>query len=479
MIEIGWEVVQGFNVVVLVYFLLLNAVYLGTSFFAFGALRRYALRMKSLDLADLITSSGAPPITLIAPAYNEEPTCVESVQSLLTLEYPDYEIIVVNDGSKDRTVERMIEAFNLRPAARVPTSSLPSQRVRQVYQSRRYRNLWLIDKENGGKADALNAGVNFCHAPLFCAMDADSLLERRALIRIVRPFLEDATTVAAGGILRIANGCTVKAGEVVDIRMPNNIWAEFQVLEYLRAFLSGRMGWDALDATLIISGAFGIFKRSTVVEAGGYSTDTVGEDMELVVRLHRYCSERRIPYRISFVPDPVAWTECPESIAVLSRQRDRWQRGLFQTLMRHRVMLLNAKYGRAGLFAFPYFFFLEMLGPLIEVGGFIAFGATVAAGRASPLYIGAFISVAIVLGVALSLSAVALEELSFRRYPRVRDLMRMFWLALLENFGYRQLNSWWRVKGIVSALRGVESWGVMTRRGFALPGAEEEADTTP
>jgi len=463
-----WSGIEWFNYLVLAYFIVLNTVYLTTSFFAFGALRRYALRMKSLDLEDLITSAGAPPITLVAPAYNEEPTCVEAVRSLLTLDYPDYEILVVNDGSTDGTLERLISAFNLSPTARIPTAAIATQKVRQIYRSRRHPSLWVIDKENGGKSDALNAGIDFCRTPLFCAMDADSLLERQALIRIVRPFLEDAHTIAAGGILRIVNGCVVRQGQVVDIRLPSNLWARFQVLEYLRAFLSGRMGWDALDATLVISGAFGIFKRSTVVDAGGYATDTVGEDMELIIRLHRHCADNGIPYRIHFVPDPVAWTECPESMAVLACQRDRWQRGLFQSLMRHRVMLGNTRYGLAGMLAYPYFFFLEMLGPVIEALGYVAFAATVATGRGNLPYIVAFLMVAVVLGVALSVSAVALEELSFRRYPRARDLLHLFGLAVLENFGYRQLSSWWRLRGTISALRGVGGWGQMTRKGFAL-----------
>ncbi len=470
----AWHVIAVFNYVVLAYFILLNSVYLSTSFFAFGALRRYALRMKSLDLDELIRSAGAPPITLIAPAFNEEPTCVEAVRSLLTLEYPEYEVLVVNDGSSDGTLERLVEAFNLIPAARIATASIPTAPIRQIYRSRRHPDLWVIDKENGGKADALNAGIDFCRTPLFCAMDADSILERQALIRIVRPFLEDDRTVAAGGILRIVNGCTVKQGQVTDVRLPRNAWAQFQVLEYLRAFLSGRMGWDALDATLVISGAFGIFKRATVVDAGGYATDTVGEDMELVVRLHRTCSERGIPYRIHFVPDPVAWTECPESLGVLARQRDRWQRGLFQSLMRHRVMLLNSRYGKAGVLAFPYFFFLEMMGPVIETLGYLSFAAAVASGHADYPFVLAFLTVAIVLGVALSISAVALEELSFRRYPRVRDLVRLFLLAILENFGYRQLSAWWRLRGTISALRGVEGWGRMQRKGFALAEDDEE-----
>ena len=471
--DVFWSVIHVFNYIVLFYFIALHVVYLWTSFFAFGALRRYSLRMKSLDLSDLITTAWAPPITLIAPAFNEEATCVQSVRSLLTLEYREYDILVVNDGSVDGTLERLTEAFNLYPASRVATAELESAEVRQVFRSRRHPNLWVIDKENGGKADALNAGLNYCQTLLFCAMDADSLIEPEALIRIVRPFLEDATTVAAGGLLRIANGCKVSQGRVIEVGMPKNFLAQLQVLEYLRAYFLGRMGWDALDATLVISGAFGIFKRSVVVEAGGYATDTVGEDMELVVRLHRHCRENDIPYRIHFVPDPVAWTECPESLAVLGRQRDRWQRGLFQSLTRHRTMLFNPKYGRAGMLAFPYFFFLEMMGPVIELMGYVSFTITVLAGRAEWPFVVAFLAVAIILGAALSLSSVALEELSFRRYPRLADLMRLFSLALLENFGYRQLSVWWRLKGTLSALRGVEGWGQMTRKGFSVE--DEEA----
>ncbi len=462
-----WSVVWFFNHVVLAYFVLLNGVYLATTFLAFGVLRRLSIALRSIDSVEVVNASWAPPVTLIAPAYNEEATCVESVRSLMTLEYPEIEIIVVNDGSSDATVERLREAFNLQPADRLPTGDLETERVKAVYRSRRHPNVWLIDKDNGGKADALNVGINFCRTPLFCAMDADSIIEPDALNRIGRPFLLDEDTIAVGGVLRIANGCVVEDGRVSEIRLPDSFLARLQVLEYLRAFLASRMGWGALNATLVISGAFGIFRREPVVAVGGYATDTVGEDMELIVRLHRWHREKRLPYRIAFVPDPVAWTECPETLTVLGRQRDRWQRGLIQSLMRHRIMLFNPAYGRAGMLAFPYFFFLEMLGPVIELAGYLSFTVTVIAGRASPQFVVAFLAVALVLGGVLSLAAVAMEELTFRRYPRRSDLLRLFWLALVENFGYRQINAWWRLKGTISAIRGVEGWGKMTRTGFA------------
>lgn len=457
-------VLSAISVVVIIYFLLLNLTYLITSLLAFFALRRYSRRLKAVDVEELISMAGAPPVTLIAPAYNEEATCVDAIQALLTLRYPHCDVIVVNDGSRDRTVDVLCQAYDMVPAARLPTADIPTRTVRSIYRSRRHENLWLIDKENGGKADALNTGLNFCRTPVFCAMDADTLLEPDALIRIVRPFFEDRTTVAAGGIIRIVNGSTVRLGRVGRVELPRNLLARIQVLEYVRAFLAGRMGWSAVDAMLIISGAFGLFRRETVVAAGGFLTTTVGEDMELVVRLHRYCRDHDIPYQITFVPDPVAWTECPESLAVLGRQRDRWQRGLAQVLLRHRGMLLNPRYGRIGMVAFPYFFFLEMFGPLIELAGYISFVILLLLGYADTLYMVTFIMVAVVLGVAISLASIGMEELTFGRSRTTRDLLRLLLLSLVENIGYRQLSTYWRVKGLLSVRR--MTWGAMARRGF-------------
>jgi cellulose synthase/poly-beta-1,6-N-acetylglucosamine synthase-like glycosyltransferase len=465
-----WGIVLSFNGLVILYFLFLNGFYLVTTFLAFNSLRKYALRLKSMDLERFLRSGGAPPITLISPAFNEEATIVDALRSLLSLNYPDFEVLVCNDGSTDGTLNKLKEVFNLEPVARVPMGDIPTARVNGTYRSRRFPNLWVLDKENGGKADALNAGINFCRAALFCAMDADTLLERDALLRVVRPFMEDSSSVAAGGIIRIANGCKIRNGQVEEVGLPRNFLARLQVLEYLRAFLSGRMGWEALDATLIVSGAFGIFDRSTVVTVGGYSTDTVGEDMELVVKIHRHCREVKRPYSIHFVPDPVAWTECPESLSVLGRQRDRWQRGLLESLLKHKTMLLNPAYGRLGMVAYPHFFFFEMIGPLVEGLGYITFIFTVLAGRASVPYAAAFLSVAFFLGVVLSISAVCLEELTFRRYPRKMDLLSLFFVGILENFGYRQLNTFWRVRGLVASARGVKDWGRSRRRGFAGEG---------
>jgi cellulose synthase/poly-beta-1,6-N-acetylglucosamine synthase-like glycosyltransferase len=464
--DVGLILLFSINVLVIVYFVVLNSTYLLTSITAFRSLRRYARRLKTVNVVELIRSGAALPVTLVAPAYNEEASCVDATRALLTLDYPDYEVVIVNDGSTDATLDRLIEAFALEQAPRFPSADLPTAPVRATYRSRNYRNLWVLDKENGKKADAINAGLNLVRTPLFCVIDSDSLLEPQALMRVSRPFLEDARTVAAGGIIRIANGTTVDKGRIQDVQLPRNLLARFQVLEYLRTFHSGRLGWAEMNATMIISGAFGLFRRSVVVDAGGFTTNTVGEDMELVVRLHRHCHDNGIPYRIVYIPDPVAWTECPETIRTLARQRDRWQRGLVDTLIRHHSMLLRPRYGTVGLLSYPYFYFLEMIGPVIEGAGYLAFAATVLLGLASWRYVTAFLALAVVFGVALSVAALGLEELSFRRYKRAGDMVMLFWLALAENFGFRQLNAWWRIRGMWSALRGKTAWGEQKRKGF-------------
>lgn len=461
-----WTLLAVFHLVVFGYFLVLNTYYFVMSLFAFRQLHRYTERAELVDLEELAGEGGIPPATLIVPAYNEEKTCLEATRSFLSLNYPNHEILLVNDGSKDDTLGVLREAFDLKLAPRFPTSEIPTSEVRAIYQSRTHPKLWVVDKENGGRSDAINVGINYCRTPLFCATDADSLLEKDALLRVARPFLEDDRTVASGGIIRIANGCRIRDGGVEEVRLPKNWLARFQVLEYLRSFLAGRVGWDALDIMFLISGAFGMFRRDLVAELGGLDTDSIGEDLELTVRIHRYCRDREMPYRVAFVPDPVAWTEAPDTMRLLGSQRDRWQRGLIDTMLLHRDMLFNPKYGRIGMVAYPYFFFLEMLGPVVEMAGYVVFVVMLALGLVSLPFAIAFLLIAIILGTILSVFSVGLEEISFRRYTRFSDLLKLFGLALIENFGYRQLQTFYRVRGIWSHLRGKKGWGTMERKGF-------------
>ena len=450
----------------LTYFVVVNGHYLTTSLLGFRTLRRHARRMKSVYLERLPAENGGLPVTVLVPAYDEEASVVETVEALLDLDYPEYDVIVINDGSTDATLERLVDAFSLLETERLPVSEIETEPVRATFRSARHPDLWVIDKENGGKADALNAGLNRCHTPLYCAIDADTLLDREGIVRIVRPFLEDATTIAAGGLLRVANGCEIEDGRVHDVRLPDRLLPRLQVLEYLRAFLFGRLGWDRYGATLVISGAFGMFRRSAVVAAGGYDATTVGEDMELVVRLHRVHREQDEPYRVAFVPDPVAWTECPTTLGGLHRQRARWQRGLGESLSRNSTMLLDPEYGRIGMAAFPYYATFELFGPVIEVLGYGVFLFALAMGWVSWPVALTFLALAVGIGSLLSVTTLGLEEHAIRRYTRLSDFLKLMGYAVLEHLGYRQALAVARLRGTIDWIRGADGWGSAVRRGF-------------
>lgn len=447
----------------LLYFIVLTTVYLLLNLSSFIAIRRY-MQWRSVDVFPEIFSGLEPPVTVLVPAHNEARTIVASVYSLLQLEYREYEILVVNDGSSDDTLERLIGEFDLVAYPAAYWQGLPCETLKAAYRSKRYPNMRVLDKERGGKADALNAGINEARYPLFCSIDADSILQRDSLHRIVQPFLDDQRTVAAGGIVRIANGSVVQDGLLVDTRLPQGTLALIQVVEYLRAFLFGRMGWAPFNALLIISGTFGVFDRKKVIEAGGYRRDTVGEDMELVLRLHRLFRTRGEPYRITFVPDPVCWTEAPERWRVLADQRIRWQRGLSESLLSNLGLLGHYRSGVAGWVAFPFFLIFEWLGPLIEVLGYFFVVTGFAFGVLSASALAAFFILAIGSTMLLSVTALLLEEISFHTYQGRYAMLRLFAAAVLENLGYRQINSVWRVIGLWRSARGTPSqWGEMTR----------------
>jgi len=415
-------------------------------------------------------SDAAPPIALLAPAYNEAMTIAESVRSLLSLRYPSFEVIVINDGSSDDTLRVLIDAFELRPIHRHYELSIAHAPIRGVYGARHQPRLIVVDKENGGKADALNAGINVSRAPIFCSMDADSLLEPDALLRAVRPFVEDPErTVAVGGTVRIANGCVISHGQVIEVRPPRNLLALLQTVEYLRAFLMARLAWSRINALTIISGAFGLFRRARVIEVGGYTRGTVGEDIELVVKLHRLMRDKKAPYRVAFVPEPVCWTEAPEDLRVLGRQRSRWHRGALETFERHRDILVKPRYGRVATVGFGYILLVDVLGPIVEFLGYLLIPLFWASGLLSTDYLLAFLAVSFTFGVVISVGALALEESELRRFPRKRDLVLLTAVAVFENFGYRQLNNLWRLRGVWQYLRRSQSWGTMTRKGFAPP----------
>jgi cellulose synthase/poly-beta-1,6-N-acetylglucosamine synthase-like glycosyltransferase len=453
----------------LAFFFATNSYYLVLTIAGFWRTLRAVMQLQHADQRRLLRSPLTPPVSVLTPAYNEEANVVENVRSLLMLDYPLYEVVLINDGSKDGTLARLIQAFGLRPSARSFEYSVPCRQVRCVYESAAYPNLVVVDKINGGKADALNAGLNLALYPLFCAIDSDSILESDALIRLVRPFLEaPGITIAAGGVVRVANGCEISGGRVRKVRLVRRLLPLIQIVEYLRAFLFGRMGWSSGNSLLVISGAFGLFDKRTAVLAGGYAADTVGEDMELVVRMHRYLHDRKQEYRIGFVPDPICWTEVPESVRVLRRQRTRWQRGLIDTIWRHRGMLGRPRYGAVGMVALPGFAVFEMLSPLIELSGYAVLPLLWLMGSLTWPYALGFLTVSLLYSVVISILAVLLEDLVFRRYPGFKDLGLLLAAAVLENLGYRQLTVWWRVRAYWEFWRGDLSWGAMERRGMRV-----------
>lgn len=449
------------------YFVTINSFYLTLNFISFFNLQAY-MPNKVMESLPQIYSGLEPPVSILIPAYNEQTTIVASIQSMLQLSYPIFELIVINDGSKDETLEILKKTFGLLPFPEAYRERLRTKPVRGIYQSTLHPNLRVIDKENGGKSDALNCAINASRYPLICSVDADSILQRNSLLRITYPFMEDQRVVAVGGTVRVANGCTVRDGFLKDIRVPGNLLALFQVVEYLRAFLFGRLGWSVLDGLLIISGAFGLFRKDTVLDVGGFRTDTVGEDMELVVRIHRLLRKQKRKYRMVFLADPVSWTEVPENFKTLKSQRIRWQRGLCESLFGNLSLLFSRNGGVPGWLAFPFMLIFECFGPLIEVTGYILMGIFYWLDFISwPMFL-IFLFAAIGMGMLLSLSSLLLEEMSFHLYNHNRpwQILVLLLAAILENFGFRQLSSLWRLMGLFRWVFGKKhGWGEMKRIG--------------
>lgn len=459
--------------VVLDYFLFVNTFYFLLLVCAAWGLRRHLLNTRGETRWRVLGSRVAPRISILAPAYNEVATIAESVRSLLTLYYPNVEVVLVNDGSTDETLAVLVKEFELVPVHPIYRYQVKTKPVRGLYLSRTHPNLVVVNKQNGGKADALNAGLNLATGKLVCAIDVDSLIEADALQRMVRPFLGSDQVLAAGGTVRVANASVVRGGRVVEPHAPRQPLPGCQVVEYLRAFLFGRLGWNSLGDNLIISGAFGLFERQAMIDIGGYESATVGEDAEIVVRLRRHAYEQKAPRRVVFLPDPVVWTEAPESLKVLARQRDRWHRGLAEVLWRHRRLLFNPTYGALGMVVYPYFVFVELLAPVVEALGLVALTLGLTIGAVNAPFAFLFFLCAYGYGLILGVFALLLDEMSYRRYERASDRLILLGWAFVENIGYRQLTVFWRLKGLVKFLGGRTEWGVMERRGFRGPAAHQ------
>jgi len=455
------------------YYLTSNLCYLILLLIALMSSRSHHQHLASLRLERIKTSSLTPPITLIVPAHNEEASIVSSVRSLLRVDYPAVEIVIVNDGSTDKTLEKLVREFELEPARTLYISRLKTAPVRGLYRSLCEPRLVVVDKEPGGaKADATNAGLNAATCPYVCVVDADSMLERDALLRIMVKVLEDPKRViAAGGIVRVLNGCEFRDGKLRRVKLPKSPIVILQVIEYLRAFLIGREAWARGNMLTIISGAFGIFRRDVLMRAGGFRADAIGEDFDLVARLHRLMRDEKRDYRIVFVPDPVCWTEVPPTIRSLARQRARWQKGLADALWLQRGMLFRKKYGRVGSLALPYMWVFEFFAPVVELSGLATILLAAILGVMSRTFFIEFLIYGYLFSAMISVGAVLQEEVTYRRYNDWRDVAWLISFCFLEQFPYRQFYLLWRLQGLWQYFRGDVTWRPLERVGLESPEA--------
>lgn len=458
------------GIIVLLYSFAIVSSYLVMTVLSALELRDHQRKNKFADYLDIITSPVSPSVSIIAPAYNEGMTIVQNARSLLSLHYSKYEVIIVNDGSKDDSVQRMIESFDLVKTNYAYYPSIESKPVRAIYKSKNssYSRLTLIDKENGGKADALNVGINFSSMDVIACIDVDCILSADSISRMVRPIMEEVNrkVIAVGGVIGVANNCDVKDGTVTTYRVPNTLLGRFQVIEYFRSFLMGRMAWTRINGLMLISGAFGFFNREIVLKVGGYFPKTVGEDMELIVRMRRYMEENDLPYKVSFVPDPLCWTEVPESEEILSRQRNRWMRGTIETLQLHKKVGFNPRYGVLGMISFPYWSLFEKAAPIIELLGLVYTLIMILVGDFSALYLVVLFVLIYFFSVLISSFSILYEELAFNNYKNRSDVRKLIRTALLEPFVIHPRVIWWGIKGHWDFIKGKGGWGVMIRTGF-------------
>lgn len=458
------------NTTLFAYYLISNLIYLFLLITAIFKSTAHRQRLASLRLEGIGTSPFTPPITLLVPAHNEQAFIVASVRSLLKLDYPSLEVVVINDGSRDRTLEELQEAYQLRSARLLYIAEIPTAAMRGIYTSAIEPRLIVLDKDSAGsKADAINAGLNVATSPYVCVVDADSLLEKDSLLRIMAGVFSDPSrVVAVGGIVRVLNGCRTNEGELREVRLPKRSIEVLQVIEYLRAFLVGREAWSQFNALPIISGAFGIFNKNLVKRIGGFRSGAVGEDFDLVVRLHRYLQESGKSYHINFIPDPTCWTEVPSDLKSLARQRARWHKGLLDTLWPNRDMLFRRRYGRVGWFVLPYMWLYELLAPIVELAGYVSIIAAAALGLLGQQFLILFLLFGYAFATLLSIGSVVLEEMTYRRYSRWQEVARLLLYCLVEHFPYRQLTMIWRLQGLWQYLRGDLQWREMKRSGLAV-----------
>lgn len=460
------DVIRWIGIFALSYYVIMHVYVLIVSLWSAYALRRSHNLQRFGRVAEMLSSRMAPPVSIVIPAYNEAIGIVDSIRSMSIVSYPRLEIVITNDGSSDDTLRNLIDAFGLEKV-RIPyRASIPTAHIKGIYRGKAAVPVTVVDKENGGRADALNAGVNAARYPYVLCTDADVILDRDCLVRSMQRIVEDRErTVGVGGNIRPINGSKVELGHLIETHVPRSLIARLQILEYLRTFISARPGWSRLNALPNVSGAFGVWRRTTLLEVGGFTEGHMGEDMDLTLRVHKFCRDNRLDYRIVYEPSAVIWTEVPPTRRVLRRQRIRWHRGLVQAVKDFRGLTLNPKYGKLGMITWPGYVLFEFLAPIVEAIGYVVVPLGLVLGLLSPKAIALVIAIAYGVGLLNSLIAILLDEPYGYANGR-SDTVRLISAALVENLGYHQMTVIWRIRALFGG-RSVRSWGNMERRGVA------------
>ena len=460
------DILRWLGYATLVYFILMQAYLVMLGAASALALRRNHHLRRFGRVGEMLSSRTSPPITIVIAAYNEEAGIVDSVRSMSIVKYPRFEMVVVNDGSEDGTLQALIEAFHLE-RVRIPyRPDLDSAPIRAIYRGRSGVDITVIDKENGGRADALNAGINAARFPFVLCTDADVILDPNCLVNAMQRVVEDRDrTVCVGGNIRPLNGSRVELGHLISASVPQRIIPRMQILEYLRTFLASRPGWSWMNALPLVSGAFGIWKKSVVIEAGGFSEGHMGEDLDLTMRVHRHLLDQKVPYRIVYEPSAVIWTEVPDTARVLRRQRIRWHRGLMTAVRDFAGMTFNPRYRQLGMISWGGFFLFEYLAPIIEFVGWFVIPAAWFTGALSTTSLAWMLLIAFGMGLLNSIIALLLDEW-YGYFNSPADTSRLLVMAVIENFGLRQMTVLWRIRALIGG-RGIQGWGNMERRGVA------------
>ncbi|MCL2319814.1 MAG: glycosyltransferase family 2 protein [Treponema sp.] len=465
-----YELVRVFSLFIICFVVVMSSISVLQMILALFVIPGYIKKTRRCEYRLMGASRNMAPISVLIPAFNEEAAIVECIKSMLNSNYTNFEVLVINDGSKDKTLDTILGAFSLHKITYPARERLATKEVRGIYYNPDFPRLRLIDKEHGGKSDALNAGINLSRCPYFVTVDADCLLEEDALLRLAMGFMQNKYTIAAGGMIRLVNGCSTLNGKVTEKALPQTIWPLFQTVEYFRSFLVGRIWWNSLNSLLTLSGAFAAFQKEPVIQAGGYTPGSIGEDMDVVVKLHRYMRSKQFKYRVAFLPDPVCWTRAPESLDQLYYQRRRWQMGLIEVLARYRKMLFNPQYGLVGMLAMPCHVLFEMASPAVELLGYVMVPLAWYFGFVSLNALILFFTASVGFGVIVSLGSLLAEDFTKSNGIKAPEGFRLALAGIAENFFFRQITVFFRLRGILSYRKYKSDWGLSKRRRFNQSG---------